>query len=122
MARTSVEPCKGISAYHPRPFWTRYGHLEFRPFVQAKRNRSRQSNHHTIGWELERIMAFALESLWRWAHRKRRAFRLLILVAIASLFVDGFLVERSFAHLMLLHPVLLVALLGALTLTWAPDE
>lgn len=67
-------------------------------------------------------MAFALESLWRWAHRKRRALRLLILVAIASLFVDGFLVERSFAHLMLLHPVLLVALLGALTLTWAPDE
>jgi hypothetical protein len=100
----------------------RYGHLEFRPFVQAKGTGSRQSIPHTTGWELKRVMSLALESLRRWIHRRRRALRLLILVAIASLFVDGIMVERSFAHLMLLHPVLLVALLGALTLTWSPDE
>jgi hypothetical protein len=45
-----------------------------------------------------------------------------MLVAIVALFVDGFLVERSFPHLMLLHPLLLVALLGALALTEASDE
>jgi hypothetical protein len=68
------------------------------------------------------IMRYTLHSLARWTQRRRQPLRLLILVAIAALFVDGFLVERSFVHLILLHPVLLLALLGALTLTGSHDE
>ena len=63
-----------------------------------------------------------LQTLLRWAQQKRQPLRFLMVVAIVSLFVDGLLVERNFVHLMLLHPVLLVALLGALALTAASDE
>jgi len=67
-------------------------------------------------------MTNALPTLLRWTQRRRQPLRILMLVAIVSLFVDGFLVERNFVHLMLLHPVLLIALLGALALTAASDE
>jgi hypothetical protein len=67
-------------------------------------------------------MPYSIPALLRWAQRWRRPLRALMLVAIVALFVDGFLVERSFPHLMLLHPLLLVALLGALALTEASDE
>ena len=63
-----------------------------------------------------------LQTLLRWAQQKRQPLRILMVVAIVSLFVDGLLVERNFVHLMLLHPVLLVALLGALALTATSDE
>ena len=67
-------------------------------------------------------MTNALPTLLRWTQRRRQPLRILMLVAIVSLFVDGYLVERNFVHLMLLHPVLLIALLGALALTAASDE
>jgi hypothetical protein len=66
-------------------------------------------------------MPNTVPALLRWAHRQRRQLRLLMLLAIVALFVDGFLVERSVRHLMLLHPVLLVALLGAFALTDSSD-
>lgn len=67
-------------------------------------------------------MPYSLPAVLRWAQRWRRPLRVLMLVAIVALFVDGFVVERSVSHLMLLHPVLLVALLGALALTEVSDE
>lgn len=67
-------------------------------------------------------MTNTLPTLLRWTQRRRQPLRILMLVAIVSLFVDGLLVERNFVHLMLLHPVLLIALLGALALTATSDE
>lgn len=59
--------------------------------------------------------------LRQWAQRRRTALRVILVIAAIALLIDGFLVERSVLHLMLLHPLLLLALIGALVLTEEPD-
>jgi uncharacterized membrane protein YoaK (UPF0700 family) len=59
--------------------------------------------------------------LRRWARRQRTALRVLLMIAAIALLIDGFWVERSVLHLLLLHPMLLLALFGALVLTEEPD-
>jgi uncharacterized membrane protein YoaK (UPF0700 family) len=59
--------------------------------------------------------------LRRWARRQRTALRVLLMIAAIALLIDGFWIERSVLHLLLLHPVLLLALFGALVLTEEPD-
>ena len=59
--------------------------------------------------------------LRHWAQRRSTALRVLGVIAAIALLIDGFLVERSLLHLMLLHPLVLLALIGALVLTENPD-
>ena len=59
--------------------------------------------------------------LRHWAQRRRTALLVLLGIAAIALLIDGFLVERSVLHLMLLHPLLLLALMGGLVLTEEPD-
>jgi uncharacterized membrane protein YoaK (UPF0700 family) len=59
--------------------------------------------------------------LRRWARRQRTALRVLLMIAAIALLIDGFWIERSVLHLLLLHPVLLLALFGALVLTEERD-
>lgn len=66
-------------------------------------------------------MAATSRKLRAWAQRQRTALRVLIVIAAIALLFDGFWIERSVLHLLLLHPVLLLALIGALVLTEDPD-
>jgi hypothetical protein len=67
-------------------------------------------------------MPSPIVNLQRWVHRRRRPLRYLIGLALVVLLIEGFFVERSAAHLMLLHPILFLALLGGWALTADPDE
>ena len=60
-------------------------------------------------------------TLRHWALRRSTELRVLLVIAAIALLIDGFLVERSLLHLMLSHPLLLLALIGALALTEDPD-
>ena len=66
-------------------------------------------------------MAASSRVLRQWARRQRTALRVLLMIAAIALLIDGFWVERSVLHLLLLHPMLLLALFGALVLTEEPD-
>lgn len=66
-------------------------------------------------------MAARSRKLRAWAQRQRTALRALLVIAAIALLIDGFWIERSVLHLLLLHPVLLLALIGALVLTEEPD-
>jgi hypothetical protein len=66
-------------------------------------------------------MAASSRVLRQWARRQRTALRVLLMIAAIALLIDGFWIERSVLHLLLLHPVLLLALFGALVLTEEPD-
>ena len=61
------------------------------------------------------------DMLRHWALRRSTELRVLLVIAAITLLIDGFLVERSLLHLMLSHPLLLLALSGALVLTEDPD-
>ena len=54
-------------------------------------------------------MAAWARTLTRFIHRQRRLVRGLLAVAALVLLIDGFLIERSLLHLLLLHPLLLMA-------------
>jgi hypothetical protein len=66
-------------------------------------------------------MAASSRVLRQWARRQRTALRVLLMIAAIALLIDGFWIERSVLHLLLLHPVLLLALFGALVLTEERD-
>lgn len=70
---------------------------------------------------LENVMAVWARTLTRFIHRRRRPVRGLLALAALVLLVDGFVIERSLLHLLLLHPLLLMALLAGLILTETPD-
>lgn len=60
-------------------------------------------------------------TLRRWAQSQRTALCALLLIATIAILIEGFWVERSVLHLLLLHPLLLLALFGALVLTEESD-
>jgi hypothetical protein len=60
-------------------------------------------------------------TLRRWAQSQRTALRAVFLIATIAILIEGFWVERSVLHLLLLHPMLLLALFSALVLTEESD-
>ena len=64
------------------------------------------------------MIAKFLIFLRRWAHHQRIALRMLFAIAALALLFDGYLmIDRSVAHLLLLHPILLLALMFGVVLT-----
>jgi hypothetical protein len=64
------------------------------------------------------MMAKFYLSLRRWAHDRRIALRMLFAIAALALLFDGYqMIDRSVGHLLLLHPILLLALMFGVVLT-----